>query len=233
MSLVVIFLISAAWLALAYFTYGSWLTRFFRLDPRAQTPAVALRDDVDYAPIDKKFLLGQHFSAIAAAGPIVGPILAGLMFGWVPALLWLLLGSVFIGGVHDLGALIASVRHQARSIAEVVLQYMSRRAYFLFLGFVWLTLVYIIVAFTDIVGSSFVGVQTLENGMTVSGGGIAASSLLYLALPVLMGLLLRYTKLSLRAATLIFLPLVGVAIWSGQRIPLDFARLFNITDLQA
>jgi carbon starvation protein len=233
MSLVVIVVLAGAWLILAYFTYGSWLTRRFQLDPQARTPAVALRDDVDYVPIDKKFLLGQHFSAIAAAGPIVGPILAGVMFGWLPALLWLLLGSVFIGGVHDLGALIASVRHQARSIAEVVLQHMTRRSYLLFLAFVWLTLVYIIVAFTDIVGSSFVGTQTLENGVTVSGGGIATSSLLYLALPIFMGLLLRYTRLSLRLATLIFLPLVGVAIWIGQDIPLDLARLLGLSDLQA
>ena len=233
MSLVVIVVLAGAWLILAYFTYGSWLTRRFQLDPQARTPAVALRDDVDYVPIDKKFLLGQHFSAIAAAGPIVGPILAGVMFGWVPALLWLLIGSVFIGGVHDLGALIASVRHQARSIAEVVREHMSRRSYLLFLAFVWLTLVYIIVAFTDIVGSSFVGIQTLENGVTVSGGGIATSSLLYLALPIFMGLLLRYTRWSLRSATLLFLPLVGVAIWIGQDIPLDLARLFGLSDLQA
>jgi len=233
MSLVVIVSLSAAWLLLAYFTYGGWLTRRFQLDGQAQTPAVALRDDVDYAPIDKKFLLGQHFSAIAAAGPIVGPILAGLMFGWVPALLWLLIGSVFIGGVHDLGALVASVRHQARSIAEVIREHMTRRSYLLFLAFVWLTLVYIIVAFTDIVGSSFVGRQTLENGITVSGGGIASSSLLYLALPIFMGLLLRYARLSLRSATLIFLPLVGAAIWIGQDIPLDLAQIFSLTDLQA
>ena len=90
------------------------VSRLFRLNPEAKTPAVEMRDDVDYVPIDWKFLLGQHFSAIAAAGPIVGPILAGVMFGWAPALLWLLIGSVFIGGVHDLGALMASVRRRRR-----------------------------------------------------------------------------------------------------------------------
>ena len=233
MSLLIVVLISAVWLLVAYFGYGALMSRLFRLNPEAKTPAVEMCDDVDYVPIDSKFLLGQHFSAIAAAGPIVGPILAGAMFGWGPAILWILIGSVFIGGVHDMGALIASVRHKACSIAEIVKQYMTRRSYILFLIFVWISLVYIIVAFTDIVGGSFVGIQKLENGVTVSGGGIATSSLLYLALPVIMGLLLRYAKLPLWLATLIFLPLVGVAIWVGQYIPLDIASTFGITDLQA
>ncbi|MFA0759159.1 MAG: hypothetical protein KEFWMYNX_002311 [Candidatus Fervidibacter sp.] len=233
MSLVLIVALVAVCFLLAYHLYGSLLVRLLRLNPDRATPAIELRDDVDYVPIDPKFLLTQHFSAIAAAGPIVGPILAGIMFGWLPALLWIVLGSIFVGGVHDIGALVASVRHKARSIMEVVRENMSRRAYLLFLAFVWIALIYIIVAFTDIVAGSFVGVQTLENGMTVSGGGIASSSLLYLGLAVLMGLLLRYTKLSLGWATAIFLPLVGVAIWVGQYIPLDLAKLIGITDNQA
>ena len=233
MSLLIVVVISAVWLLAAYYGYGTLLSRLFRLNPETKTPAVEMCDDVDYVPIDWKFLLGQHFSAIAAAGPIVGPILAGVMFGWFPALMWILIGSVFIGGVHDLGSLIASVRHKACSIAEIVKQYMTGRSYILFLLFVWISLVYIIVAFTDIVGASFVGMQKLENGATVSGGGIAASSLLYLALPVFMGLLLRYAKLPLWLATVIFLPLVGVAIWVGQYIPLDLASGFGMNDNQA
>lgn len=223
MSMLVIVIGSAAVLTAAYFTYGPLLVRLMRLDPHATTPAVALRDDVDYAPVDSSALLSQHFSAIAAAGPIVGPILAGVAFGWGPALIWILIGCVFIGGVHDFLSLVASIRHQARSIAEVVRQHMSRRAFVLFLSFVWLALVYIIVAFTDITAGSFVGRQTLENGQIVSGAGIASSSLMYLALPIAMGLLLRSGMLGLNAATAIFLPLVGVAIWAGQQLPLDVA----------
>src|SRR5258708_25109772 len=98
-----------------------------------------MRDDVDYAPIDSKFLLSQHFSAIAAAGPIVGPILAGVAFGWVPALLWILIGSILIGGVHDFTSLVASIRHKARSIAEGVRDHMSGPAYVPFFAFVWLS----------------------------------------------------------------------------------------------
>jgi carbon starvation protein len=230
MNLLLIVVLSALFLGLAYRVYGQFLARRFRLDRDAQTPAVELRDDVDYVPIAPKFLLGQHFSAIAAAGPIVGPILAGAMFGWVPALLWILLGSVFIGGVHDFGSLVASIRHKARSIAEVVRDHMTRRSYVLFLLFVWIALVYIVVAFTDITAASFIGAVTLESGEQVSGGGIATSSLLYLALPVVMGLLMRYAKLSLTWATVIFLPLVGVAIWVGQYIPLDLAKLLGMSD---
>jgi carbon starvation protein len=216
-------------LAAAYWIYGGLLKRLFKLDPEASTPAVTLRDDLDYAPIPPHFLFGQHFSAIAAAGPIVGPIVAGVAFGWGPALAWILVGSIFIGGVHDFSALVASIRHQACSITEVVRLNMTRRAHLLFLGFMWLTLVYIIVAFTDVTAQSFVGQVTLDDGSVVSGAGIATSSLLYLALPVFMGLLMRYAKLSVGWATLIFLPLVGVAIWAGQKIPFDVAALFNVS----
>src|SRR3990172_8097818 len=106
---------------------------------------------------------------------------------------------------------------------------MTRRSFFLFLAFVWIALIYIIVAFTDIVASSFVGRQTLEDGTVVTGGGIASSSLLYLALPVVMALLMRYAKWSLTLATALFLPLVGVAIWAGQHIPLDLEALLALS----
>lgn len=232
MNLLWVVLGSAAILALAYATYGPLLTRLFKLDPTVTTPAVEMRDDVDYAPIEPKFLFSQHFSAIAAAGPIVGPIAAGLLFGWAPALIWILIGSIFIGGVHDFGSLVASIRHKARSIAQIVREHMTYRSYLLFLAFVWIALVYIVVAFTDVVANSFVG-QTVEGGTIVTGAGIASSSLLYLVLPILMGVLLRYTKLSLGLATVLFLPLVGVSIWAGQYIPLDLAAGLGLSDLQA
>lgn len=234
MNLLVVIAVCTGLFVLAYRLYGGLLGRLFKLDADAPTPAVAMRDDVDYAPLEPRSLLSQHFSAIAAAGPIVGPILAGVWFGWAPALIWIVLGSIFIGGVHDLGALLASIRHRARSIAEVVREYTSRRAYLLFLIFIWLALVYVIVAFTDITASSFVGRFTLENGETVRGGGIAASSLLYLLLPVVMGLLLRFTRLSITLATVIFLPLVGMSIWAGQHIPLDLRQILGLSsDAQA
>lgn len=230
MSLLLVVLLSAVCLFAAYKFYGGVLVRLLRLNAQTETPAVKLRDDVDYVPIDQKFLLGQHFSAIAAAGPIAGPILAGVLFGWVPALVWIVVGSIFIGGVHDLTSLTASIRHKARSIAEVVREHMTRRSYVLFLLFMWFALVYIIVAFADITASSFVGQVELESGDKVTGGGIATSSLLYLALPIVMGLLLRFARLPLWLATVIFLPLVGVAIWVGQYFPFDVAQVFHVSD---
>jgi carbon starvation protein len=214
--------ISACVLGTAYLVYGRVLARLFVLDPARETPAGALQDGKDYEPADPRYLLGQHFSAIAAAGPIVGPILAGVMFGWLPALIWILVGSVLIGGVHDFASLVASIRHKARSIAEVVREHMSRRSYVLFLSFIFIALIYIIVAFTDITARAFVGTQNLEDGVQVAGGGIATASLLYLVIPVLLGLALRFTKVPLGIATLIALPLVALSIWFGQSAPLTF-----------
>ncbi|MFN3649621.1 MAG: carbon starvation protein A [Armatimonadota bacterium] len=233
MNLLTIVLLSAVILGLAYRIYGSVLARLLKLDPQAVTPAEELRDDVDYEPIEPKFLFGQHFSAIAAAGPIVGPILAGVMFGWLPALLWILVGSIFLGGVHDITALVASIRHKARSIAEVVREHMTRRSYLLFLGFIWIALVYIVVAFTDVTAAQFVGTVTLEDGRKVAGGGIATSSLIYLMLPMVMGLLLRFTKLSLGWATAIFLPLVGLSIYVGPMLPLDLGEALGLSTSDA
>jgi carbon starvation protein len=206
---------------IAYFIYGKFLTqKVFKLDDTKITPAVEINDGQDFVPAKKGFLLGQHFSAIAAAGPINGPILASVMFGWGPAIIWCLVGAIFIGGVHDMGSIIASVRNKAKSITEVIRQNVSRRAWLLFMVFIWITLVYVIIAFTDITASSFVGNVMLENGDSVLGGGIASSSVMYLILPIIMGLLMRKTGLTEGKATLIFLPLVGVAIWLGQYIPL-------------
>ena len=237
MEMLTIVLSSAVILTIAYFTYGRWLARMFQLDDKTPTPAVTMRDDVDYVPCETGPLLSQHFSAIAAAGPIVGPILAGVFFGWLPALVWILVGSILIGGVHDFGALVASIRHRATSIIEVVRIHISGRAYLLFLAFVWLALVYIVVAFTDITATMFVGAMDLESGKTYSSiadakddatatsliesGGVATSSLLYLVLPLIMGWLVKTGKLTMNAATWIFLPLVGVAIWIGPYIPFN------------
>lgn len=215
-----IILISATILLVAYRVYGGWLKAWMELDDATPTPAVAMRDDLDYQPITAGALFPQHFSAIAAAGPIVGPILAGLAFGWLPALLWILIGSIFIGGIHDMLSLVASLRHQARSIAEVVRLHISPLAYLLFLAFIWIALIYIIVAFTDVTASSFVGAATAENG-GVGGGAIASSSLLYLALTLVLGVLLKSTPLPQLPTTLVFVLLVGIAIWVGKFIPVD------------
>ncbi len=211
--------------ALGYRVYGQYLKGVFELKKEVLTPSQKINDGMDFIPTPVGYLLGQHFSAIAAAGPIVGPILAGMLFGWLPALLWIVIGAIFIGGVHDMGALVASIRHQARSIAEVVRKYVNPRAYILFLFFIWFSLVYVITAFTDITASAFTASDLLDNGV-VLGPAVASSSLQYLMIGIAMGLALRYLRMSVKAATLIFLPLVFVAIWAGPHLPLDVARLF-------
>lgn len=224
MALLAYLIVSAAVLYLAYRIIGARLTKMFNLRETEDTPAHEMRDGLDYEPARTSYLLPQHFSAIAAAGPIVGPILAGLYFGWGPAWLWIIFGSILIGGIHDFTALVASVRHRARSIAEVVRQHMNPRAYFLFLMFIWFALVYVIIAFTDVTASAFIPKETAD-GATAPGPAVATSSMIYLGLAVAMGLTLRFTKLTPGKAKLIFLPLVFAAIVAGPYIPLDLSNV--------
>lgn len=205
---------------LAYWIYGRIISRLFALSNDKPTPAVELNDGDEYEPAKAPLLLGQHFSAIAAAGPIVGPILAGVWFGWLPALIWIVIGAIFFGGIHDFSSLIASVRHGARSIAEVVGEQLGRRAYLIFLAFIWLSLVYVITAFTDLTSASFVEAEY--------GGGVATASLLYLLLAIVMGLILRRKLLSLTAATVIFIPLLALSIGLGQYFPLHMPEIAGL-----
>ncbi|HLG21948.1 MAG TPA: carbon starvation protein A [Candidatus Manganitrophaceae bacterium] len=211
----ILYIMSAviALFSIAYRLYGRFLRSEFKVDNERTTPARQVNDGVDYVPTRLPILLAQHFSSIAAAGPIVGPILAALWFGWLPALLWIVLGNIFIGAAHDFANLMASVRHKARSIAEVVKENMSQKAYFLFLLFIWLSLIYVIVAFTDLTASTFLS--------ETYGAGVASSSFLYLLLSVLLGLAITRGRFSLGSATALALPLLLLIIWGGQKIPLS------------
>jgi len=220
MNLLFLIFCSTVVLFLGYRFYGNFLSRLLGLRDDRTTPACTLRDDVDFVPAGKWYLLGQHFSAIAAAGPIVGPILAGMWFGWVPTLLWILFGGIFIGGVHDMLTVAASVRHQGKSIAEVLREYMSKRGYILFLLFLWFSLVYIITTFMDITAGTFVD--------PVRGAGVASSSMMYLGLALVMGIILRKFNPPLGITTLVFIPLVFVAIYLGPHFPLAMPALGNM-----
>ncbi|MCM8781636.1 MAG: carbon starvation protein A [Candidatus Omnitrophica bacterium] len=219
MNLVSVVFVGIILLLLGYFLYGNFLSRVLRLNSDSKTPAHQFRDNIDFVPIGKFYLLGQHLSAIAAAGPIVGPILAGLWFGWIPTMLWIILGSIFIGGVHDMTALVASIRHQGRSIAEVIKANMSRRAFVLFLLFLWFSLIYIITAFTDITASTFADMT--------NGAPVASSSMMYLCLALIMGIVIKKFKISVFISTLIFLPLVFLCIWLGSKVPLVLPPLLG------
>ena len=176
MPLPLIALIVLGVLALGYRFYGRYLARQFALDDATPTPAVVRNDGVDFVPTRPFYLLGQHFSAIAAAGPVAGPILACKAFGWMPCLLWIGLGVVFIGAVHDFSSLVASVRHQGRSIAEIVRVQIGVKAWAAMMAFIWFALLYVILAFADITASTFVGRTEDLEGLEVAfnpGGAVA------------------------------------------------------------
>jgi carbon starvation protein len=196
-------------LVVAYTVYGRFVARQYALDDRRATPAVAREDGVDFVPARPFYLLGQHFSAIAAAGPIVGPILACLTWGWLPCVLWIGIGVVFVGAVHDLTALVASVRHGATSIADVAHRHLGPRAWLSLTAFIWLSLVYVIVAFADVTAGTFLGSTADVPGEVVfdKGGGVAAAATLYLVLAVVMGLVQRRWKPPTWALAAVFVPL--------------------------
>ena len=224
MSLIIFVVISALIFFSAYIFMGAWITKWMGLKDDNTTPAFTRRDGLDFEPIGWKALLPQHFSAISAAGPIVGPILAGTLFGWGPTWLWIIFGSIFIGGIHDFTTLVASVRHSARSVAEIVKQYINQRAYKLFLIFIWLTLIYVIIAFADVTAGAFVQTASTEDA-TAPGPAVATSSILYLLLAVFMGFSMR-SGLKSGPAKAIFLPLVLVAILAGPFMSLDLEKIF-------
>lgn len=208
-------------IALGYHFYGGFLARQFRLDEGAVTPAYQKEDGVDFVPTRPFYLMGQHFSAIAAAGPIAGPILAAQHFGWLPALLWIAFGVVFIGAMHDLATLVASVRHGATSMADVVRTYLGPRAGLAMLAFIWVALIYVIVAFTDATASTFVSGDAEMQGLTFRfnpGGAVAAASVMYLCLAVLMGLVDRFLKPPLWLQTLVFVPATLGVVFLGTRL---------------
>ena len=203
--LAIVFLI---WLVFGYFAYGRWIAKQFRLDDRRETPANKINDGEDFVPTRPFYLFGQHFSAIAAAGPIAGPILACQQFGWLPCLLWIALGVVLIGAVHDFSALASSLRHGANSIAEITREKLGGGAGRAMMAFIWIALVYVIVAFTDITAGTFVSGDESMIGETRfnPGGAVAIASVMYLGLSIVLGLVERFLKPPLWLSTIIFVP---------------------------
>lgn len=208
--LVAILLIAVAGFSLAYVIYGRFLANRYELNDNRPTPSHTDYDGIDRIPAHRAVLLGHHFSSIAGAAPIVGPIIAALAFGWLPVVIWIILGTIFIGGVIDFSALVASVRHNAKSIAEIARKYISPLAYKLLLAFIWLTLVYVLTVFADLTATTF-----------ADDGGVASSSLMFIILAIFFGLTLNKMKVPLLWASAIFVPLVFLAVWAGQKLPIS------------
>ncbi|MDH4070045.1 MAG: carbon starvation protein A [Ignavibacteria bacterium] len=205
----------------AYRLYGGWIARQFSLDDANVTPAHRLNDGIDFVPTRRFYLFAQHFSAIAAAGPIAGPIIACQGWGWLPSLVWISLGVVLIGAVHDFGSLTASVRHEARSIAEITREHLGKRAGLAMMAFIWIALIYVIVAFADITAASFTTTIDELQGLELDfnpGGAVAAASVLYLLLAVVMGLVQRVFGPPLWLVTLVFVPASLAVAWLGTHV---------------
>ena len=208
-------------LFVGYRLYGRWVERRFAPDDARRTPADVHADGVDFVPTPRFYLFAQHLSAIAAAGPIAGPILAARDFGWLPCLAWIALGVVLIGAVHDFSSLFASVRHDAGSIAEIARIELGAPAGRAMLAFIWIALVYVIVAFTDITAGTFVAGGEELAGRAIDfhpGGAVAAASTAYLGLALLMGLVQRILRPPLWLLTIVFVPATFAAAWAGTRI---------------
>jgi len=209
----IILLISAIILfVLAYIFYGGWLAKQWGLQPDNNTPAHTMYDGVDYVPAKAPVLLGHHFASIAGAGPINGPIQAAI-FGWVPATLWILLGGIFLGGAHDFGSLLASLRHKGKSIGDIIQANVGLTAKRLFLLFSWSTLVLIVAAFTNIVADTF-----------VSTPQAATASLLFILFAVVFGFAVYRRNAPLGLSTVLGVAALALSIWIGYIAPLSLPK---------
>lgn len=220
-ALAIVFLV---WLVFGYFAYGRWIAKQFKLDDSRETPANTLNDGDDFVPTKPFYLFGQHFSAIAAAGPIAGPIIACQAFGWLPCLLWIAFGVVLIGAVHDFASLASSVRHGATSIAEITREKLGNGAGRAMMAFIWIALIYVIIAFTDITAGTFVaGDEALQNTTGFNpGGAVAFASIAYLLLSIILGLVERFIKPPLWLSTIIFVPTVFALAFLGTKFSTIF-----------
>lgn len=192
----VILLISAVILFLAYVIYGRYLAKKWGIDPNRKTPAYELEDGVDYVPAEPSVLFGHQFASIAGAGPINGPIQAA-MFGWLPVLLWILIGGIFFGAVHDFVALYASVKNKGKTIGFIIEKYIGRTGKRLFLLFVWLFSILVIAAFADIVSETFGGFGKTADGEIVkisANASVAMTSSLFVLAAIGLGFFIRKIK---------------------------------------
>ena len=193
----------------AYRFYGKFLTDRCKLDDSTATPAVEKEDGVDYSPTRASVLFGHHFSSIAGAGPIVGPILAAMYFGWGPTWVWILVGAIHVGGVHDFGSTLMSVRNGGRSIADTMRGLVGEGAGKLFMVFVILALVYVIIVFLDLTANTF-----------AKQPAVATASGWFIAVAVIFGFLMRSGKFSLGQLALIFFPLTFAGLAVGHYFPM-------------
>lgn len=212
---------------IAYISYGSFLAKKWGIDPGKKTPAHTMSDGRDYVPTDARVLLGHHFSSIAGAGPITGPIIA-MMFGWLPVYLWIVLGCIFFGGVHDYGSLLASLRHEGKSIGEVIRANVGQKGKIMFTLYAFITICLVVAAFLDITASTFAVEKTAidaavaDESIQLSVRQSAASgtaSMLFILLALLFGFMVYRRGVSVVPSTIIGVILLAIVVVVSDRYP--------------
>ncbi len=202
--LLALFVITIVLFAVAFKFYGGFQSRLYGLDKDAETPAKKYSDGIDFVPAHPAVLMGHHFASIAGAGPVVGPIAAAAMLGWLPTFLWIIVGCIFFGGVHDMGALVASIRHKGLSIGEVVRQWIGLRGQKLFLAFTWLSLTLVIAVFLELAAQTFAG-----------DPAVAFTASLYILMAMVFGVAIYRMGISLKVSTVIMLPILAASLVFG------------------
>ena len=211
MTALLIILAAIVLLVIGYMTYGNWLCKEWGIDPERKTPAIEMEDGVDYVAAKPAVLLGHHFSSIAGAGPINGPIQASI-FGWVPVFVWCVVGGIFFGGLQDFGSLYASVRHGGKSVGEIIKTSMGKRAQKLFIIFALLVLILVIASFVNVVAGTFF---TAEGGFGIAAAPTgnqttAMISLLFIVLAVIYGIIT--TRFGVKTLPATIAGIVGIVI---------------------
>ena len=227
MNALIILLVAIAVLVCGYVFYGGWLAKQWGIDPNRPTPAHEFEDGKDYVPAAPYVVLGHHFSSIAGAGPINGPIQAAI-FGWVPVLLWVLIGGIFFGAMHDFGALFASIRHKGQTLATVIAENIDDTAKKLFCIFSYLTLILVVAAFASIVASTFavapVPTDDAAKAVAVETGNLANMrtamiSVLFIVVAVIYGVITRGRKIPAAANIVSALAIIVVVVALGYNLP--------------
>ena len=230
MTALLIILAAIALLFIGYVFYGSWLAKQWGIDPNRKTPAVEKRDGIDYVEARPAVLMGHHFSSIAGAGPINGPIQAAV-FGWVPVFLWCIVGGIFFGGLQDFGSLFASARHDGKSVGEIIKDSMGKTSKKLFIIFALLVLILVIASFVNVVAGTF---ATAADGAGKAAFGVvshptgpqttAMISLLFIVLAVVYGILTNRCGMRTLPATVVGLAGVVLAVLVGLHFGFAMSR---------
>ncbi len=215
---ITIMFIALAVLGSGYLLYGRWLAKTWGVDPKTKTPAYEMEDGVDYTPTTPGVVFGHQFASIAGAGPINGPIQAAV-FGWVPVLLWVLVGGLFFGAVQDFVAMFASVRNKGRTIGYIIELYIGRIGKKLFTLFVWLFSILVVAAFADVVANTFNGFAATPE-LSLANGQVATTSMLFIGAAVGLGCILKWCRLKLVLNTAIAIVMLVVCIALGLVLPM-------------